>query len=385
VNITLRPWTLLAIAFFIGCSAGPGSGAAAPSSDDAGGGNGNPDSNGGDDSHVPGSSLDAGVDQGSVSPPDSGRPGAPPMPPPTLSATGLFKSIAANGTLVLGDGVQEYQPKYTLWSDGAAKTRWVRLPPGSKIDSTDPNHWSFPVGTKFWKEFAVNGKRLETRLVWRFGPGPDDFLYVAYGWYGDAGAPSDADLVDPNNGAQNVGGTDHDIPTQQDCLACHNPLREHVLGFGAMQLAHTLPGLTIQSLIQAGALTTNPNLADLVVPGDATAQAALGYLHANCGNCHNNAPGATGVPDPPMLMRLAIGAKTVQDTDIYKSTVNVLTTDFTLIKYRIAGGDIMSSCVSYGMALRGDRGQMPPLATKHPDPTGIAAVNAWIATLPKPP
>jgi hypothetical protein len=29
--------------------------------------------------------------------------------------------------------------------------------------------------------------------------------------------------------------------------------------------------------------------------------------------------------------------------------------------------------------------QMPPLATEHVDTAGVAAVNAWIATLPPPP
>src|SRR5262249_5689943 len=58
-----------------------------------------------------------------------------------------------------------FEPGYRLWSDGADKRRWVRLPPDSRIDTSDPDHWSLPVGTELWKEFSLGGVRLETRLV----------------------------------------------------------------------------------------------------------------------------------------------------------------------------------------------------------------------------
>ena len=76
---------------------------------------------------------------------DSGTVGTPTLPN-LLSQTGLFKSIAADGTLVLEDGVQEYQPLNPLWADGAQKTRWVLLPPGSKINTSDPDQLELPCG-----------------------------------------------------------------------------------------------------------------------------------------------------------------------------------------------------------------------------------------------
>jgi len=307
-----------------------------------------------------------------------------PTPPTLLSATGLFTSLNADGGIVLAEGVQAYQPLYALWSDGAQKDRWIYLPPGSKIDTTDLDHWSFPVGTKFWKEFDIGGQRIETRLVWRYGPLADDFLYVTYWWNPEAGIPNDAELADPDNGAQDVNGTTHDIPTQQDCVTCHSALEEHVLGFGAIELNHMLPGANIHTLIDGGALTNNPNLADLAVPGDTTAQAALGYLHANCGNCHNDTPGATGVPDPRLNLRVLVGTKTVQQTLAYTTAVNQPTTDFTLLPYRIAGQEPDASCILYDMMARGSREQMPPLASKVVDDAGVATVTAWIMTLPKP-
>jgi hypothetical protein len=312
---------------------------------------------------------------------------APPLPS-LLSETGLFTSVETNGTLVLAAGVQEYQPLYPLWSDGAEKTRWMYLPPGTSIDTTDMNHWAFPAGTKFWKEFDLNGQRLETRLVWKWGAGTDDVLYVAYWWNPEAGIANDAEEANLFFGEQDVNGTTHNIPAQQDCETCHNSLEEHVLGFGAIELNHTLPGANIHTLIEAGTLTVNPALAALQIPGSATEQAALGYLHANCGNCHNDSPGYPGTPAVnPMYLRLSVGTSTVQATQTYTTAVNQPTTDFTPngITYRIEGQDPAGSCITYTMEQRDDsRYEMPTIASSIVDDAGVAAVNAWIAILPQP-
>jgi hypothetical protein len=341
--------------------------------------------------------LDETSDAGIV---DAGSDG--PVAPPTLSATGFFKSIGADGGLVLGDGVRAYEPRYKLWSDGADKKRWVYLPPGTKIDNTDQDHWVLPVGAKFWKEFALNGKRIETRLVYHVGPGPNDYLYATYWWKtNDAGAsPADAELVPPDRNVNNANGTDHDIPFEDGCRRCHDPLKEHVLGFSAFQLTPppagsdaSLTGVTLKTLNDEGSLMV-PTPNGFEMPGaTAVIRDALGYLHANCGNCHNDTPGIA-IPDPKLIFKVLVAQKTAQETGAYTTALNVVATkaehapDYT---YRIYGGDPSKSSASYRMNQRSgidgvaDSAQMPPLATEHPDPTGIAAVNAWIMTLPPPP
>ena len=132
---------------------------------------GSPDAPGASDGS-PGASDDGGAEAG-----DAGDDGGPPAAPGWLSQTGLFTSVAATGALVLAANVQEYTPAYALWADGASKTRWILLPSGSKIDTTDMDHWKFPVGTKLFKEFDLEGQRLETRMIWHYGPGADHFLY----------------------------------------------------------------------------------------------------------------------------------------------------------------------------------------------------------------
>src|SRR5262245_49773858 len=83
--------------------------------------------------------------------------------PQHLRDTGLY--ARATGDDLAGD-VLPFTPQYALWSDGAEKRRWIRLPPGGRIDARDPDHWVFPVGTRLWKEFSL-GRRLETRMLER--------------------------------------------------------------------------------------------------------------------------------------------------------------------------------------------------------------------------
>src|SRR5512139_401839 len=187
---------------------------AAACSDDGGGGGGGADAG-------PDSSTDSGtggappVPEASpeAEPTPDAKPDAPESPFPLhLSETGLFSDIA---TETLGKNVEAYEPKYVLWSDGATKRRWVRLPAGKQIDTSDMDFWKYPAGTTAWKEFSRDGKRLETRMLQK-GPTRDDWLMISYAWREDG---SDADAVP--EGKKGVQGTDHDIPAAVDCYDCH--------------------------------------------------------------------------------------------------------------------------------------------------------------------
>ena len=90
---------------------------------------------------------------------------AAPVAPRFLSDTGLYSNVAK---LTVDPRNRTFSPQYPLWSDGATKRRWVRLPEGSRIDVTDLEKWDLPVGTKFWKEFAFKGRHKE--LLDSIGP-----------------------------------------------------------------------------------------------------------------------------------------------------------------------------------------------------------------------
>jgi hypothetical protein len=81
------------------------------------------------------------------------------VPPSTLECTGLYANFASKE---VAPNAFAYTPSSPLWSDGAEKQRWIELPSHTQIDISNPNEWVFPVGTKLFKEFRVNGRRVET-------------------------------------------------------------------------------------------------------------------------------------------------------------------------------------------------------------------------------
>ena len=79
----------------------------------------------------------------------SAPPAAPWEPAATLQETGLYSDWAT--TVAPGTLLFSLNP---LWSDGATKTRWMRLPKGTFIDAI--RRLALPVGTRFWKEFRFS-------------------------------------------------------------------------------------------------------------------------------------------------------------------------------------------------------------------------------------
>jgi len=306
--------------------------------------------------------------------------------PPLLSDTGLYARATTTDPWTLAPYVQAFQPEYELWSDGAVKERFIYLPRCHAIDSTDMDHWSFPVGTRLWKQFTRDGVRVETRLLWRFGAGVSDWLMAAYQWPLPVGnEPLNPELATlaSDQGVANVNGTGHDIPAVlTGCDNCHGKLTERVLGFSAIQLSHALPGLTFTDLADRGVLSNAPVRGGYHPPGDATAQAALGYLHANCGNCHNQTGQATGPTS--MWLRLLVGNTTVAATHAMVTAVNVPTFNGTFMMDRIEPTAPSQSSIIVRMQRdpsMGETMQMPPVGRELPHVAGIQAVSAWITGL----
>jgi len=281
--------------------------------------------------------------------------------PPVLSQTGLFADIRAQA---FGANVQFYQPSYELWSDDAAKRRWVLLPPNSQIDSANMDVWGYPIGTKIWKEFARDGRAIETRYMVKHGPYPADWKLMAYQWLDDQ-----SDAIAVPEGVIDAGGTSHDIPSAATCLRCHNSTPFAALGFSAIQLEHDGAGLTLATLTAAGLLTVAP-ASRLVLPGDAIASRALGYLHANCGGCHNaSTSGSFSTTTKIEFWQAASQLTSVEQTTTF---VNMVTN---------TRGDLSS--LSSGLRRMKSRPtrQMPPIATELVDHAGVAAVEAWLNQL----
>ncbi|WP_437691387.1 hypothetical protein [Sorangium sp. So ce176] len=333
--------------------------------------------------------------------PGAGPVEAPPALPPCkdgdtdphdLRCTGLYSDFGAR---TIAAGVREFKPAFELWSDGAEKTRWIYLPPGSTIDVSRMNDWSFPVGTRLWKEFrlpvAGAPRRIETRFLWKTAE--DRWTRATYAWSEDG-----ARALQVKAGVPQVPGTDgYAIPAQVDCIRCHAGKTDNPVGFEAIQLAAPeATGLTYAELVQRGLLSTAaggalPGPGALDVPGSATERRALGLLHANCGvSCHHPLGVATHFE-----MRLNIDASgrvgDVRGARVYQTAINQPSklrppgAPPEARYYRIRPLDPDRSTLLRAMARRDAPGappeQMPPLATRRVDEAGVAAVRAWIEAM----
>jgi hypothetical protein len=302
------------------------------------------------------------------------------MPPSTLECTGLYANFASKR---IADDVHPYAPAVPLWSDGAAKQRWIHLPPGMTIDATNPSEWTFPVGTKLWKEFALDGKRIETRLFQKVFR--NYWVNATYQWNDDDSATSISFGGDVPVGAD--GGSWH-IPVPDECSQCHRGRSDRVLGFEQVNLG--LPGatgLTLVELVLQGLIAPPPGVTSLHIGDDGTGVAApaLGWLHVNCGvTCHNGNENSTGY-GAGMRLRLdpaLLDGRPVAGWDTIVTTANVATVSGSAMgQPRIVPGDPADSVLVRLISERGKE-QMPPIASKLIDQTDVPKVVDWIAHMP---
>ena len=278
--------------------------------------------------------------------------------PERLSHTGIDQA-----------GVRAYAPAHELWSDGATKRRLLWLPEAAAIDTSDPDNWVFPGGTKAWKEFSRDGVVVETRLLEKTGAG--SWRGLAFVWDGD-------DAFSRPGGERDANGTPHDVPDQEACFQCHPDGESALLGVSAIQLAHDQGDTTLASL-EAEGLLSDP-IAAPVIPGDDITRDALGYLHANCGNCHND-----DLNDNPLRLRLLVDRLTTpEDTPTYQTAVGVATEADPIpgiaATVVVEAGSPDDSALYLRMSLRGE-GAMPFVGSEDVDPAGTAAIAAWIESL----
>ncbi|MSU60285.1 MAG: hypothetical protein EXS35_19295, partial [Pedosphaera sp.] len=332
-------------------------------------------------------------------------------PPALLSQTFAFTNFA---TLATTNGLIPFNVNSPLWSDGAAKQRWISLPndgspygTNEQINFATNGEWSFPPGTVFVKHFelATNDtnptltKRLETRFL------VADTNGAAYGltykWRADN---SDADLL-TNSLSENIlittaTGTRTQTwyyPSRQDCLTCHNANAKFILGPKTRQLNgdYTYPstpdptgagGVTDNQLrtwnhlglfnpaLDENSISNFPATVPLTHTNATLETRWRSYIDSNCAQCHR----PKGVQayfdarfDTPLTHQGLIngivnenlgltGAKVIVPTNLFKSIMRV--------RDHLVGP-----------------GQMPPLAKNLVDTNAIAVLDAWINSLPPTP
>lgn len=323
--------------------------------------------------------------------------------PARLSQTGVFADVPS---LTPATGLLPYAPNTPLWSDGALKSRWMAVPysggldtPAQQITFAPTGEWSFPAGSIFVKNFTLltdetnssaPARRLETRLLVRE---PSGAVYgVTYKWRADN---SDADLLTNSlsegiliTNATGVRTQTWYYPSPADCLTCHTPAANYVLGVKTRQLNGSFPypssGVTdnqLRTLNRLGML--NPSLNEAAIPGysqmvSITNQSASlvnrfrSYIDANCAQCHR--PGGNGPTfdaryDTPLTNQNIINANVLGNLGY--DNAHVVTPRDIWRSMLFQRADSLDSLV-----------KMPPLARNVVDSNAMAVVTAWINSLP---
>jgi len=287
--------------------------------------------------------------------------------PRRLSELGIYADLRTGAVV---DGVRAYRPTFALWSDGASKRRWIRLPPGEVIDTRDMDAWRFPVGTELWKEFSIGGKRIETRLLRKVHRDDDGWAATSYAW----NETQDEAIAAPG-GVRNALGTRLDIPSERSCMACHGGRPERILGFAAIQLAHDLEDaseLNLDRLVAEQRLSSPP-AAPIRVPGEPADAAAVGYLHANCGHCHNGGrPADARYFRPPSAIDLGLRTRDLASLEATRAYATAAR--FSMGK-NPTGNHLLVQRMTRGSGLLR---RMPPIATEIVDVDGVTLVSDWL-------
>jgi uncharacterized repeat protein (TIGR03806 family) len=293
-----------------------------------------------------------------------------------------------------------YEVNSPLWSDGAAKQRFMAIPDGALISVKDcarspgaclptgttppEGKWSLPVGSVLVKSFLFGGKLLETRLFVHFA---DTWLGYSYRWNAQQ---TDATIVDLSGLTANIvnsqGATQSwYFPSRNDCFQCHNTAFGDSLGTETRQLNRsiTYPGGVVANQIDTfehlGMFDAPiPRLAPLpdytaTASNDSLEMRARSYIHSNCAVCH--LPGGS-YSSIDLQFGTPLSMMNICNVDPNKGDQGV-----TGAKRLFPGSPQKSLLLLRMKAPAGmDTGRMPPLATSVLDQSGINLVTQWIST-----
>jgi hypothetical protein len=306
---------------------------------------------------------------------------------PESAQTAFDTCLCTSATCTqIADGIRAYTPRWELYSDGATKRRWIYLQPGTQIDTTNADEWKFPVGTKLWKEFSRDGTRVETRLIMRIADADPqtDWFYGTYVW----NAAQDASVLE-TFGVPDANGTPHDVPSRNDCKACHEGVPQRVLGFGALQLDYDNPAAGEVDLVALGAadpswLSQKPagSVPHYPLPGNTTVeQPALGYMFANCAHCHN--PASEVYADKTQvamhLSTTALGSLAVLPA--YTTTIGQAGSTVDGVSTIVVAGQPDGSTLIKRFETTNTAQRMPALGSEVMDESAATLLRAWITDL----
>ena len=253
--------------------------------------------------------------------------------------------------------------------------------PGLGGTGEDDGHWQMPVGTVLVKNFSIEGKLVETRLLMRRSTSNlTGWKGFSYEWND---AQTEANLLpDDTTGKDKPVGTAQQVwhyPSRAQCMDCHTRYAGRSLGPSTAQLNSDFNYADgamnqLDKLQQLGLFDAAPKAIE-GYPDPAGADATLeqrarSYIHTNCAICHR--PGgefssidmryATAFVDSKMCDKIERDAGKVPD-------------------YRITPGDPLKSGMSVRMHAL-DMLRMPKSGSNVVDPAGSKLIDDWITAMP---
>ncbi|MFC0590605.1 SO2930 family diheme c-type cytochrome [Novosphingobium aquiterrae] len=292
--------------------------------------------------------------------------------PANLSEYGFFADGAKQ---VPAAGVTPYRIQTPLWSDGAEKLRFVFVPPGQKAHAQGDGLLDLPVGSALIKTFKMQGRLIETRVLLHRA---DGWIGLPYLWNAEQTearlALAGARLALTTPAGQAI---DYAVPNKNQCKECH-AAGDAFTPIGPK--ARNLSAAWLADFAKAGRLDKVPAVSRRVplwedrakVP---VADAARGWLDANCAHCHkpDGAASNSGLYlGWDVTDRAALG--------INKRPVAAGRGSGTFL-FDVVPGDPDHSILAYRLASLEGGVAMPELGRASVDPAGLAIVRAWITMM----
>lgn len=287
---------------------------------------------------------------------------------PTLAETGCFPDG------VPAAGLIPYSVRSPLWTDGAAKERWMVIPEGETVGFSPDGAFDFPDGSVLLKSFLrAPGDPAEVRAMvrrndgWAFGSWRLD----------DRDERVDAPIQAP---VTMDDGTvvDWYFPDAAGCVTCH---AGGALGPVAAQL-DTLydygdgERTQLADMARIGLFDDLDPRADAPLTDPSNLEASLeerarSWLHGNCSHCHR--PGGWTPPEMDMDLRI--------QTPFAEARVCGVPVQFETAPeagwWRFAPGDSGDSAL-WGRPRSEGIMRMPPIGVSRLDPLAAELLPAWI-------
>lgn len=292
------------------------------------------------------------------------------------------------------EGVMEYEPISSLFTDYALKKRFLWMPSGvSATYNTDSEILDFPVGTALIKNFYYNHmmpggdtKIIETRVMIRKESG---WIFAEYVWNNEQ---TEA-YLDMNGSYTNISWnqngeeltTNYRIPSEAECKVCHK-LNDASIPIGVkpqnLNKNYTYPdGVKnqLQKMMDVGYLSGSlpPSINTVVNYSDATQPIDLrlrSYLDINCAHCHSAGkhcdyrPIRLGFTETVTKTNIGL---CIEPDEIINSAMN----------YIIAPSNINRSVMYFRLNSTNEAVRMPLLGRTIVHKEGVQLLEAWINSI----